>query len=85
MKGVAELAAEGYRGTALTDALHMEMFGRPAPSPDRTPEEMQRSWERFLEMQESLTDEELEQDIFCGRPTNVSILEDDSIPDAHSA
>lgn len=85
MKGVAELAAEGLRGKALTDALYQEMFGHPPPATEPTPEQRRRSWENFWALQETLTDEELAQDVFAGRPTNISILVDESASDAHTA
>lgn len=60
-------------------------FPRPRPAAERTPEERQAAWNEFCTIMNSLSDEELAIDIFAGRPLNTSILEDDSVSDAHTA
>ena len=85
MRTIAELAAAGLRGKALTDAMYEDRFGHPPPATEPTPEERQQSLEKFFALMATFTDEELAEDIFAGRPTNTSILEDYSAPDAYLA
>lgn len=60
-------------------------FPRTKPAEERTPEERQASWDKFWSIMDSLSDEELAEDVFAGRPLNTSILADDDVSDAHTA
>jgi hypothetical protein len=60
-------------------------FPRTRPAAERTPEERQASWNEFWKLMDSMSPEELTEDIFVGRPLNTSILEEDAVADAHTA
>ena len=83
MRTIQELAAEGLRGEALTDALYQDMFGHPPPKTPPTPEERQRSWEQFLSLMDTFTPEELN-DGFMDHRKHLR-EEDESFPDVSAA
>jgi hypothetical protein len=56
-------------------------FPPTKPAAERSPEERQIAWNKFVAIMDSLTEEELAEDIFVGRPLNTSILEDEQIAD----
>ncbi len=75
MRSILELGREGLCGKALTDAHYKEMFGHLPPDPDPTPEQMDAARARFFAIMDSLTEEELAENPFEDRPTNLSVID----------
>jgi hypothetical protein len=84
---IEELAVTGLRGKDLAEAIYTDMFGCSPAKPDlkKTPEERRAPWDRFFSLMRSITEEELAEDPWAGRPLNVSILVEQVSHDADAA
>lgn len=84
MRTIAELAGEGLRGEALTDALYQDMFGHSPPATDPTPEQRQRCWEEFFALMDTFSPEELNDGFMDHRPA-FNLFRSESDTDASAA